>query len=100
MAAVALPIWALPAGAEDGREARSDPGIVIEDGADWLDRWWVEPDVKWDNDDEGVDLGIDAEIGHMVTDRLGFWGRPAYRADRGEQTEDWDLRFGLRYRLN
>jgi len=98
---LALSVWTLPAGAEDAAQARSQPGIVAGDWKEWLDRWWVEPDVEWDSDEgEGVDLSIDAEIGHMVTDRLGFWGRPAYRADHEEQVEDWDFRFGVRYRFN
>lgn len=100
VAALAVPIWAAPALAQDARQAGSEGGIVTEGGPDWLDRWWVEPDLEWDNDDDGVDMSIDAEIGHMVTDRVGLWGRPAYRADHDEQAENWDLRFGIRYRFN
>lgn len=100
IAAVTLPIWALPAGADDVRPARSQPDIVAGNWEGWLDRWWVEPELEWDSDGDGVDLEIDAEIGHMVTDRLGFWGRPAYRTDHEEQIEDWDFRFGIRYRFN
>lgn len=94
-----LPIWVLPAWAEDGWRA-SQPEMVTGSWEGWLDRWWVEPELEWDSDGDGIDLEIDAEIGHMVTDRLGFWGRPAYRADHEEQSEDWDLRFGIRYRFN
>ena len=98
--AVVLLIWALPAWAEDGRRT-SQSELVPGSWENWLDRWWVEPELEWDNDaGDGFDLSIDAEIGHMVTDRLGFWGRPAYRNDDEEQIEDWDFRFGIRYRFN
>lgn len=98
--AIAAPIVALPAAADDRAGARSGPVTLGGGWQNWLDRWWVEPELEWDDDGEGVDVSIDAEIGHMVTERLGFWGRPAYRSDGEAHSEDWDLRFGIRYRFD
>lgn len=96
-----LPLCVVPAVAGDERPSASRVRIVPADWQAWLERWWVEPELEWDDrGSEGVDFSVDAEIGHMLTDRLGLWGRPVYRTDADEPVEDWQLRIGIRYRLN